>query len=565
MFRGVVGLATTALALCALPPADAFRGDPLPPNDGTPIWSPDATAIAYVHDDRRLFGLHVMTRVGLGDRPLPVPYGSVFSPDWRWVAYIEYEPSGAPALYVSNPEGGSRRRLAVGGRPAWAPTSDRLAYEPPRFKEIQPPAIEVVNVDGTGRQRIAEWALDPHWSPDGRGLAFLQVEAPGTGRAPGPPRVAVVGPEGGNRRVLYAPRELQSFEWSPDGSTIAILSWNRFLRELGPAQTSTLALVRVIDGRVRAFRIPIRVSRLDWSPDGTHIVMDGLLRFDVDRGRAVRLLPFGDQPRYSPDGRWIVFSGGGQCGERRGILVVSAAGGRPARLTNDCRIVGGPGSDILQAGEFSDVLLGLGGDDTLNGLDDFYYEGDELDGGAGDDQVLGSIGTDTLRGGPGRDFLDGGGAPDVLYAVDGERDEVRCGTTRGDVERDVAYVDKRDVVHGDCEYVFRHGAVQSLSSTWLSITVWPKGRAASFHRRTLICAPPRGTLRGRKEACAKLARFGDPFARIPVETACPVRVVDPAVARVVGRFRGRYMTVWLRRTDGCEIARWDRFGFLFVS
>jgi Ca2+-binding RTX toxin-like protein len=70
---------------------------------------------------------------------------------------------------------------------------------------------------------------------------------------------------------------------------------------------------------------------------------------------------------------------------------------------------------------------------------------DVLSGGAGSDSLAGRAGADALTGGSGRDVLDGGAGPDRLFARDGRRDLVRCGSGR-----DTALVDRIDVVVG-CE------------------------------------------------------------------------------------------------------------------
>lgn len=85
----------------------------------------------------------------------------------------------------------------------------------------------------------------------------------------------------------------------------------------------------------------------------------------------------------------------------------------------DPQVIGGPGDDLLTAGDVgaslhglagSDVLIGGPGDDTLDG----GPGNDWLIGGRGDDLLLGGRGDDTLDGGPGNDTLDGGPGNDVL-------------------------------------------------------------------------------------------------------------------------------------------------------
>jgi hypothetical protein len=50
---------------------------------------------------------------------------------------------------------------------------------------------------------------------------------------------------------------------------------------------------------------------------------------------------------------------------------------------------------------------------------------------------------------------------------------------------------------------------------------------------------------------------------VPENIACIEIYGGPQVARVTGTFRGRRVWATFRRTDGCEIARWNRVRFLF--
>ena len=75
---------------------------------------------------------------------------------------------------------------------------------------------------------------------------------------------------------------------------------------------------------------------------------------------------------------------------------------------------------------------------------------DVLRGTAGPDVIAGRGGSDRIYGGKGRDRLDGGAGNDAIYARDGVRDVVRCGTGRDRVE-----ADRGDSVARDCESVSR--------------------------------------------------------------------------------------------------------------
>src|SRR6185312_2439146 len=86
-------------------------------------------------------------------------------------------------------------------------------------------------------------------------------------------------------------------------------------------------------------------------------------------------------------------------------------------------IVGTAGADYKAGGGYDDVISGLAGNDTLLG-------------GAGDDRIDGGPGNDVSVGGAGADRLYGGPGSDTIYASDGERDTVDCGTGRDRVVAD---------------------------------------------------------------------------------------------------------------------------------
>ncbi len=65
------------------------------------------------------------------------------------------------------------------------------------------------------------------------------------------------------------------------------------------------------------------------------------------------------------------------------------------------------------------------------------------------------------------------------------------------------------------------------------------------------------------QACLRLQRLGpDAFRPTPPDTACTEISGGPSTARVAGIYFGRPIWVRLRRDNGCEIARWQRVGFL---
>jgi hypothetical protein len=101
------------------------------------------------------------------------------------------------------------------------------------------------------------------------------------------------------------------------------------------------------------------------------------------------------------------------------------------------------------------------------------------------------------------------------------------------------------------------------ADTELRIRLWPAGRGSATARTwTLECAPARGTLPKRVEACRRLAELSRPFAPVPSDMQCTLIYGGPAEALVTGRHRGSRVWALLTLRDGCQIARWRQVGFL---
>lgn len=114
--------------------------------------------------------------------------------------------------------------------------------------------------DGSGAHLVAR-GWDPRISPDGLTVAYLHVQSAPSYR----PDLMVVPVSGGStRRLMAGFRDVSTFAWSPDSSTIAAVRGP----ELGPKR---LVLVDVASGAqdvvARGF-----FSGVSFSPDGSQIV-----------------------------------------------------------------------------------------------------------------------------------------------------------------------------------------------------------------------------------------------------------------------------------------------------
>jgi Tol biopolymer transport system component len=455
-----------AVAACALPGASVAGSYLPPPGDARPVWSPDGSRIAFLTSRAGHAIADVPVEGGAERRLLEGIglYAAAISPDWRWIAFPRYESSGQE-LWISRIDGSGARPLVHAGfgiEPTWSPDSRGLI-----FRQADG-SLALVAIEGGLWTLVPSGGSYPAWSPDGTRFAYM------AGRE-GRPDLYVLDFSGGTPRLLAGgPGAQLEPKWSPDGTRIA------FLTQPDDGRPFRFGVVRPDGSGLVTYPAGPGVSNAGsfaWTPSSDGIVFargwsQGILRLDLATGKTAQLTSFGSTPMPSPDGLRIAFASGGECRDRDGIYVVASDGTGLRRLTNDCRVLGTPGDDVLRGTGLADVVLGLGGDDRLSGLSAAYvgdtlgggdgddvlvgtFEGDTLRGGAGSDRLFGGLSADELDGGPGPDRIDAQAGRDFVHARDGARDVVLCGTNRGGTpERDEAWVDDVDLVRG-CEIVHR--------------------------------------------------------------------------------------------------------------
>jgi hypothetical protein len=103
------------------------------------------------------------------------------------------------------------------------------------------------------------------------------------------------------------------------------------------------------------------------------------------------------------------------------------------------------------------------------------------------------------------------------------------------------------------------------TQTVLQIKAWPNGKERNGAPREwrLHCDRAGGTHPTPETACAQLFDLADPFVPTPQGRVCTEIYGGPAVAEIEGLFKGETVEASFTRTNGCEIARWDKHAFLF--
>ena len=282
----------------------------------------------------------------------------VFSPDGEWIAYNGSRSGSGSDIWLLRARDGRIQPLTTGDpaeskhygsnfRPSWFPDSRRVAflaseggrttYRTADLDTRRPQplmAIHPADVDGRGVRSGFNAAVDVRLSPDGREVAFSELD-PDTGL----PRIRVVAVADGASRTLGPADRAESYPaWSPDGRWIAT--------ELHTERGSEVGVRPAAGGPLRVLTRGGGESWVHgWSPDGDRVVFAALREgvwniawvsrttgLEVQVTRHSGAAGFVRYPTWSPRGDRIVY----ERGEVRGNVWIaplpSPGGGRGMRL-----------------------------------------------------------------------------------------------------------------------------------------------------------------------------------------------------------------------------------------
>jgi dipeptidyl aminopeptidase/acylaminoacyl peptidase len=239
------------------------------------------------------------------------------SPDGRQVVYTrryvdKLADKWENALWLMNADGSRHRYLAAGGNARWSPDGSRLAYiakgEPNESAQI---FVRYMDGDGGESQvtRVSQTPEDLAWSPDGKQLAF---------------RMLVLTTDNWKIDLPAAPKNAK---WTEAPRVVTRLSYRRDRQGFIDDGYKHLFVVSADGGTPRQItRGDFEDGEPRWTPDGRALVFSGLRTEDAEHawreseiyaadvvGGTVRQLTNrrgpDQNPAVSPDGRLIAYTG----------------------------------------------------------------------------------------------------------------------------------------------------------------------------------------------------------------------------------------------------------------
>ena len=351
--------------------------------DGTPVWSPDGSKIAFWSNRDGKNEIYVMDSDGSDVKRLTNNMSDdnnpKWSPDGRKILF-DSDRDGNLEIYIMDADGTNQIRLthnnASDSATSWSPDGSKIAFASNRDNSYPHNFdIFVMDADGSNVRKIVddpEYDAEPRWSPDGRRILFVtrrngdfdvyEMNADGSGQRNMTPdykqgngagtwsrdgkriafvrfinnknQIYVMDADGGNiLSVTHNSSNNSAPSWSPDGSKLAFETDSDGNLEI---------YVMSVDGELlQVTDDPADDASADWSPDGRKIAFQSnrggkqhIYKMNADGTEVIQLTNSeGDdtEPSWSPDGNRIAFTSS-RDGNRE-VYTMNADGSNQLRLT----------------------------------------------------------------------------------------------------------------------------------------------------------------------------------------------------------------------------------------
>lgn len=263
-------------------------------------------------------------------------YVDAWRPDTASVYFAWARPGGSD-IWFGRCGSEDPRQVTQGERangPDLSPDGSKLLYVSVATGNREVMVLDLASGNRTNLTENAEEDLLPKWSPDGSSILFFSTRGEARGEQ-GAFRgnLFVMASDGSNPRRLTKTPLSSSFggSWSPDGKSVLLAR-----RSGGKIDLYVLAVDG--SGERRLTTRPGDNYAGSFSPDGNMIAFHSaageesrIVVANAD-GSEIRELTSGGQhyvPQWSPNGRWLIFTGAPLGATRFGVLYVSVDGGAP--------------------------------------------------------------------------------------------------------------------------------------------------------------------------------------------------------------------------------------------
>ncbi len=300
---------------------------------------PGAGPVARLRDaPPGAFAAAVLLVVGACGGPEPAAEAPPpsWSPDTATVLFTSSR-SGDSEVYVQRGVAGEAVNLTRDPAPdigsSWTPDGTGILFQTIRDGNREVYRMAADGSEPLNLSRHPDDDLLAETSPDGSRIVFFSTrgERPAPGE-PYPGNLWTMKPDGSEQVRITDRRVGSSFggAWSPDGRSLV------FSRFIAPEDTELFVLDVTTGEERRLTTRPGSEGGARYSPDGTRIAYHHqvgdtarIAVMDADGG-GTRYVTNGGLhyvPSWSPDGRWLIFTGAPLGGERYDLLAVPVEGG----------------------------------------------------------------------------------------------------------------------------------------------------------------------------------------------------------------------------------------------